>query len=164
MGQWAGFGKGLLGEAFSFVKVFLFLQATNDHVGGFVFAKGPSMLPTISPSGELLLMERISVQLGKVRPGDIVVVQSPLVPKKRVAKRLIAMGGERVTYVVDPKNSDSLNTIVVPKGHVWVEGDNIHNSYDSRNFGAIPYGLLIGRVFWRVLPFKDFGSMGPHEK
>ncbi|GKU94219.1 hypothetical protein SLEP1_g7745 [Rubroshorea leprosula] len=35
---------------------------------------------------------------------------------------------------------------------------------DSRYFGSIPYGLITGRVFWRVFPFKDFGSMGPREK
>ncbi|KAJ6995604.1 hypothetical protein NC653_012446 [Populus alba x Populus x berolinensis] len=39
---------------------------------------------------------------------------------------------------------------IVPKGHVWVEEINIYNSKDSRNFGAVPYGLLRGKMLWKV--------------
>ncbi|GLT50630.1 hypothetical protein SLA2020_241030 [Shorea laevis] len=153
----------------SWVFIFVVLcEWVCDSIVGFysecLQAYGPSMIPTINPSGELLLSERISPKMGKVHPGDIVIVRSPLVPKRLLTKRLIAMEGERVTYVVDPKNSDTCNTIVVPKGHVWVEGDNIYESMDSRYFGSVPYGLITGRVFWRVFPFKDFGSVGPREK
>ncbi|MCL7031056.1 hypothetical protein MKW94_021415 [Papaver nudicaule] len=38
----------------------------------------------------------------------------------------------------------------VPKGHVWIQGDNIYSSNDSRHFGSIPYGLVQGKVFFRV--------------
>lgn len=38
----------------------------------------------------------------------------------------------------------------VPKGHVWVQGDNIYASRDSRQFGPVPYGLIQGRIFCRV--------------
>ena len=38
----------------------------------------------------------------------------------------------------------------MPKGHVWVQGDNIYASRDSRDFGPVPYGLIYGKVFWRV--------------
>lgn len=51
------------------------------------------------------------------------------------------------SIILPPKNFPSLQ---VPKGHVWIEGDNIYNSYDSRNFGAVPYGLIQSKVFWRV--------------
>ena len=40
--------------------------------------------------------------------------------------------------------------ITVPKGHVWVEGDNSTCSADSRHFGAVPMALLIGRACWIV--------------
>ena len=40
--------------------------------------------------------------------------------------------------------------ITVPKGHVWVEGDNAACSVDSRHFGAVPVALLIGRPCWIV--------------
>jgi len=41
----------------------------------------------------------------------------------------------------------------VPKGHVWVQGDNIYDSRDSRQFGPVPYGLIQGRAFLRVRIF-----------
>ncbi|XP_022926356.1 mitochondrial inner membrane protease subunit 1-like isoform X2 [Cucurbita moschata] len=78
-----------------------------------------------------------------------------------MAKRLMGMEGDSVTYVVDPKNNDWCETVVVPKGHVWIEGDNMYDSKDSRYFGAVPYGLLQGKVFWRLWPPK---SLGPLEK
>jgi hypothetical protein len=35
-------------------------------------------------------------------------------------------------------------------GHVWLEGDNLQNSTDSRYYGPIPYGLVRGRIFFKV--------------
>ncbi|PPS04750.1 hypothetical protein GOBAR_AA15903 [Gossypium barbadense] len=107
---------------------------------------------------------RISTRTGKLRPGDVVFFRSPENPRRVVCKRLVGMEGDQVTYVVDPKNSDKCNTIVVPKGHVWVEGDNIYNTKDSRNFGAVPYGLVEGKAFWTLLPRRDFGSLAPKPK
>ena len=41
---------------------------------------------------------------------------------------------------------------VVPEGHVWLQGDNLSNSIDSRNYGAVPEATLKGRVLARVFP------------
>jgi inner membrane protease subunit 1 len=38
----------------------------------------------------------------------------------------------------------------VPKGHVWLLGDNIDNSLDSRTYGPVPLGLILGRVCYKV--------------
>ena len=40
----------------------------------------------------------------------------------------------------------------VPKGHVWLEGDNATNSTDSRCYGPVPAALIRGRVVWKVMP------------
>ncbi|CAN1845282.1 Mitochondrial inner membrane protease subunit 1 [Linum perenne] len=48
----------------------------------------------------------------------------------------------------------------VPKGHVWIQGDNVYASADSRYFGPVPYGLIQGRAFLRVWPIQDFGFLG----
>ncbi|KAK9936734.1 hypothetical protein M0R45_013561 [Rubus argutus] len=117
------------------------------------------MLPTLGLAGNLCLAERISTRFDKLGVGDIVLLRSPELPRKIVTKRLVALEGQSVTYTVDPKNSDRSETVVVPKGHVWVEGDNVYESTDSRKFGPVPYGLLQGRVFWRIWPPKDFGSL-----
>jgi signal peptidase I len=71
------------------------------------------MLPTFNISGDLALAEKISHKLGKVGAGDIVLVTSPVEPRKIVTKRVIGVEGDSVTYVVDPQNSDRTETIVV---------------------------------------------------
>ena len=38
----------------------------------------------------------------------------------------------------------------VPRGSVFVEGDNSADSTDSRSFGAIPVGLVLGIVTHKV--------------
>ncbi|CAN0578941.1 unnamed protein product, partial [Ectocarpus sp. 12 AP-2014] len=38
----------------------------------------------------------------------------------------------------------------VPQGHVWLEGDNLSNSSDSRTYGPIPLAMVRGRVFFKV--------------
>lgn len=43
----------------------------------------------------------------------------------------------------------------VPKNHVWVTGDNLGWTRDSRHFGALPMGLIRGRVVAKVLPFSQ---------
>lgn len=40
--------------------------------------------------------------------------------------------------------------VTVPKGHVWVEGDNPTCSVDSRHFGAVPLALVLGRPVYIV--------------
>lgn len=43
-------------------------------------------------------------------------------------------------------------TVVVPRGHVWLEGDNAANSSDSRHYGPVPQGLIKSRAFCRLWP------------
>lgn len=47
-------------------------------------------------------------------------------------------------------------TIIVPRGHLWLEGDNSENSMDSRHYGPVPMGLIQSRAFCRILPYEDF--------
>lgn len=38
----------------------------------------------------------------------------------------------------------------IPKGHVWLLGDNPNYSKDSRDYGPVPYGLIRGRACFKV--------------
>lgn len=40
--------------------------------------------------------------------------------------------------------------IKVPRGHVWLQGDNLACSIDSRDYGPVPEATLKGRVLARV--------------
>lgn len=46
-------------------------------------------------------------------------------------KRIIAMPGDWLSL------SDPLNTVKIPQGHCWVEGDNSSSSVDSRSIGPV---------------------------
>ena len=59
-----------------------------------------------------------------------------------LCKRIIATEGEIVA--VDG------NDYLVPKNHVWIEGDNKSQSFDSRNFGPIPIALIEGRISMKI--------------
>ncbi|AEE31157.1 putative signal peptidase I [Arabidopsis thaliana] len=142
-------------------KLYCFLHVTTNYLGFMAYAYGPSMTPTLHPSGNVLLAERISKRYQKPSRGDIVVIRSPENPNKTPIKRVIGIEGDCISFVIDSRKSDESQTIVVPKGHVFVQGDYTHNSRDSRNFGTVPYGLIQGRVLWRVWPFQDFGPLGP---
>lgn len=117
------------------------------------------MIPALNLSGDFVLVDRVSTRFGRINHGDIVLVRSPENPRKVVTKRVTGMGGDEVRFLEDPFVKDKYRTVIVPEGHVWVQGDNLYNSTDSRTFGAVPQGLLFGRVFFRVWPFKSFGPL-----
>ncbi|XP_011014555.1 PREDICTED: mitochondrial inner membrane protease subunit 1-like [Populus euphratica] len=164
LNEWTVIVKEAFNGSFLVTKAFCFVHVTKTYVFTVASLNGPSMLPIFSISGDLALVEKISHRLGKIDFGDIVLVTSPAEPKKIMTKRVIGVEGDSVTYVIDPKNSDRTETIVVLKGHIWVEGDNIYKSKDSTNFGAVSYGLLQGKMFWKVWPPKDFGPLGNKEQ
>ncbi|CAI9088907.1 OLC1v1023362C1 [Oldenlandia corymbosa var. corymbosa] len=151
--------KEALSRSFLVTKFLCLCHVTNTYLCSPILVYGPSMLPTLNLTGDVLLVEHLSTSLGKVGPGDVVVVRSPENPRKCITKRILAMGGESVTFLVDPNNSDRTRSVMVPKGHVWIQGDNIYASRDSRQFGPVPYGLIQGKAFWRVWPPEGFGSI-----
>ncbi|KAL0362602.1 UNVERIFIED_CONTAM: Solanesyl diphosphate synthase 2, chloroplastic [Sesamum calycinum] len=73
---------------------------------------GPSMLPTLNLTGDVLLVEKLSPLLGKVGPGDVVLVRSPQNPRKCITKRIVGVEGDTVTFLVDPAHSDRSHSLV----------------------------------------------------
>ncbi len=58
---------------------------------------GSSMLPTFQPSGDVALVDRVSVALNRLTVGDVVIAICPDNPKILVCKRVTAMAGDHVT-------------------------------------------------------------------
>nr|XP_027086277.1 mitochondrial inner membrane protease subunit 1-like isoform X2 [Coffea arabica] len=150
--HWIPTVKDAFDRTLMVAKFFCSLHVTNTFLCTCALAMGPSMLPTLNLTGSLVLVERLSIRFGKMASGDVVLIRSPEEPRKVVIKRIVGVEGDAVG------NEEA--TAVVPKGHIWIEGDNKHNSRDSRQFGPVPYGLLEGRVFWVMWPPEDFGSVG----
>ena len=54
---------------------------------------------------------------------------------------------------------DFPRAITVPRGQLYVLGDNRGESDDSRFWGPIRDGWVTGRVIARYWPLKDFGKL-----
>jgi signal peptidase I len=121
-------------------------------------ASSPSMNPTVHRGDKLLVLKTHSASRN-----DIVVFHAPRkgAGGATVVKRVIGIEGDRLEaidghlyrnglvvhepWVHDHPTTD-LATIRVPKGHVYVLGDQRLNSLDSRTYGPIPRSALVGTV------------------
>jgi signal peptidase I len=139
----------------------------------------PSMTPTLEV-GDRVLVNKLSYRTHDVHRGDVVVFERPPAAShggegeiKDLIKRVVAVGGdtlegrdgqvfvngERIEepYLVDGTLTDNLPHQEIPEGFVFVMGDNRTNSEDSRVFGPIDEGAIVGRAFVKVLPVSDLG-------
>ena len=126
------------------------------------------MMPTFNPKGDVAFVEHISVARQTIEVGDVVIAKSVQNPRQVVCKRVLGLPGDRICsssnrYDVT-KNRGRANgghswvygedddCVVIPPGHVWLQGDNTVNSTDSRHYGPVPYATLKGRVVCRLYP------------
>ena len=147
---------------------------------------GDSMNNTLR-DGEIMLIWSLGYTPGQ---GDIVVLNktSAILPgwsePRAIVKRVIATGGQTVdidydtgTVYVDGQRLDEpyikeemyLPPIAVmqqthwevPKGSVFVMGDNRNNSTDSRNelLGTIDSDYILGRAVLALWPLDRFGAV-----
>ncbi|MBE6806391.1 MAG: signal peptidase I [Ruminococcaceae bacterium] len=144
------------------------------YVFRLVGVQGDSMKSTLHHGDRLLLSSTASVY----QSGDIVVIdrytEEPLI------KRVIAVGGNTVeikdaeVYVNDRKleehyaqfdkanaNGRYYEKIIVPRGYLFVLGDNRDHSQDSRDdeIGLISVNDVVGRVVYCIWPPARFGSV-----
>jgi signal peptidase I len=153
-------GLGCLLLAMSFPLVF--------RVGR---VEGQAMSPTLRDQDRLLI-SKLSYYSNQPQRGDIVMMHYPRDPKRLFVKRVIAGPGDTVhirsgqtfvngqpeaaPYVVpEARSADTWGPAVVPEGSYFVMGDRRNNSSDSRHWGYVPAGYVVGRVTLRWWPMAD---------
>jgi inner membrane protease subunit 1 len=99
-----------------------------------VAVTGPSMEP------ELLAGDYLVAVRARVRRGSLVVVEHPGRHGFEMVKRVTAVAG------------DSVDSITLTPGHVWIQGDNPSASSDSRSFGPVGPQAIKGVVRLRYWP------------
>lgn len=119
---------------------------------------GSSMAPTFNPATtttaqDVVLVSKYKATERELQRGDIVMFNSPMNAEKVVTKRVVAIQGD----VVLPRHPYPKRTVVVPRNHFWVEGDNSLHSIDLNTFGPVSQALVVGKVMWVVWPPSRIG-------
>lgn len=162
----------------------------NDKFLEITHIDGSSMAPTLSPeyhsSGrkDCVAWRKWQPTRGLSR-GDIVLFGNPTNPEGGAVKRVLALEGDTVLLdrrrrpsrsgqaasgvnaepgdCVEGRNWDIWKRrVVIPRGHVWVEGDNWEKSHDSNWYGPISRNLITGKAVAVVKPWSRWG-MKPWE-
>lgn len=142
---------------------------------------GGSMLPTLE-SGELLIIDKLSFDVNKLKRGDVIVfrhVKNDDYDGQFFIKRLIGVPGDRVIvkngittiYNKENPNGQILDEkfvkysdfekdfyIILGEDEYVAFGDNRAESYDSRNWGVIYKKDIAGKAVFRLFPFTKIGS------
>ncbi len=170
--EWAGVIGG--GVFIALVVEAFFVQA--------FWIPSPSMVPTLE-IGDRVLVNKLSYQLHDVHRGDVIVFERPPDAPgntqadgdeiKDLIKRVVAVEGDTIegkdgtvfvngteleeSYLEPGTPTDNLDRQEIPADTVFVMGDNRTNSQDSRVFGPVDEGDIVGRAFVKVLPITDLG-------
>jgi len=146
--------------------------------------EGESMMPTFQ-HGNVLIVNKLSYQIGELNRFDVVVFQ--IGGSEHYIKRVIGLPGDIIEYKNDilyvnnkPVREPYLEAYksklivgkltgdftlvevtgsrIVPKGYIFVLGDNRLSSWDSRHFGFVKISEVIGKVNLRYWPMSEFDT------
>lgn len=111
--------------------------------------KGESMLPTLQ-NGQKVLTCHAYWLVGKIRQNDIIVLKEEK-SQDYFIKRVLGLPGDKISWSMGPQNWPmEKGEFIVPEGRIYVVGDNLNHSDDSRKFGAFLQSNILGKVLtWR---------------
>lgn len=141
-----------------------------------------SMEQTLAPD-QYVLVDKLTPHFDDYSRGDIVVFEPPEAwvqggPRTPFIKRVIGLPGETIeirdgavfiddTRLDEPYVYDRQPTAgaqepaswLVPDGKLFVLGDHREQSADSRQFGPIEQGSVVGRAWLRYWPIETLGIL-----
>lgn len=159
----------------------------DQYVGSVKLVGGSSMQPTFNGRGrqynDAVLLDRWTARNLNYARGDVVVLRSPHAPNEMLTKRVIGLPGDwvrprvaaaqlRRAQGIGPQDEDAdvfsestvkragalgSGVVHVPRGQLWVEGDNEASSNDSNGFGCVSAALVEARVCYKLWPPSEAG-------
>jgi signal peptidase I len=146
--------------------------------------EGESMMPTFQ-DGNMLVVNKLSDQIKELKHFDIVVFHAE--KNEDYIKRVIGLPGDAIEYkndilyingkpvkepYLEPYKSKLIDGKLtgdftleevtgqktVPKGHIFVLGDNRLSSKDSRHFGFVKIEQVVGKVNLRYWPMNKIDT------
>ncbi|RLB43535.1 MAG: signal peptidase I [Deltaproteobacteria bacterium] len=116
---------------------------------------------------KLPFVRKTIIPISTPKRDDVIVFIFPLDRSKDFIKRVIGLPGDRIEisgrkiyingklyedkhgYYSSPSPSEGsrFGPVTVPKGHLFVMGDNRDHSYDSRYWGFVPLEYVKGKAF-----------------
>jgi len=134
--------------------------------------KGLSMEPNFQ-DGDYLIVDEISYRFKQPERGEVIVFKYPQDPSQRFIKRLIGLPQEKVeleqgqiiitdkfggrkaldesNYLLSQAQTEEMS-VTLGENEYFVLGDNRAHSFDSRKWGALKRGNIVGRVIIRAWP------------
>jgi signal peptidase I len=128
-------------------------------------------------------LRKTIIPVSQPKRGDVIVFIFPVDKSKDFIKRVIGLPGDKVEitgkkiyingrlykdnhgyYAEDDPMAISMEQkhfgpVIVPKGHLFVMGDNRNHSYDSRFWGFVPLSYVKGKamiIYWSWPHWKRF--------
>lgn len=146
------------------------------YVARSFYIPSESMLPTLKVN-DYILVNRFVYKMALPSRGEIIVFHPPHVKDPAntdFIKRVVALENDVVEvtdgvlylngipqdepFIKEPIDAD-FPAYRVPKGHVFVMGDNRNNSDDSRYWGPLPLENIVGKAFVIFWPFSRMGLL-----
>ncbi len=175
---------GFVVEIYEWLEAIAFALAIVVILFTFVFrvvsVSGESMMPTLMPDDRVILNSLFFAP----KNGDIVVITQPNShDNEPLIKRVIAVEGQTISidaendtvtvdgvvldedYILEEdlqREGDAYEyPLTIPKGKVFVMGDNRNDSFDSRSegLGLVDEDYIMGEAIFRIYPFEKVGGL-----